>query len=185
MAETTTTNAIETKKVTDLEEKTTPADADLFMAGDSGTASLKKFKWSSLIAAIKTKLAAWTFDTLTTTNKTLPGALNELNSNLNDLDQLLKQRNSGFFNIGDTGLKIAWGNVTVDEIKAGGYTAGTGTFATEFSSTPMVFASIEGGVPQLTASVFGRTKTGCTLWIANPTNAVVTNRIATYLAIGY
>ncbi len=84
MAETTTTNAIETKKVIDLEEKTTPADADLFMAGDSGTASLKKFKWSSLIAAIKTKLAAWTFDTLTTTNKTLPGALNELNSNLGE-----------------------------------------------------------------------------------------------------
>ena len=179
------TEMITTKTVVELDEKTSPVDADLFMAGDAGTAALKKFKWSSLLAAIKTKLAAWTFDTLTTTNKTLPGALNELNSNLNDLDELLKQQNSGFFNIGDTGLKIAWGNVTVDEIKAGGYTAGTGTFATEFDSTPMVFASVEGGVPQLTVTVFGRTKTGCTLWIANPTNAAVTNRIASYLAIGY
>lgn len=42
MAETTTTDAIETKKVTDLEEKTTPEDDDLFMAGDAGESKLKK-----------------------------------------------------------------------------------------------------------------------------------------------
>lgn len=72
---------ITTKTVVELGEKTTPVDADLFMAGDAGTAALKKFKWSSLLSAIKAKIAAWTFDALTTTNKTLPGAVNELNSN--------------------------------------------------------------------------------------------------------
>ena len=71
-----------TKTVVELDEKTTPVDADLFIAGDAGAAALKKFKWSNLLAAIKTKLAAWTFNTLTTSNKTLPGAVNELNSKI-------------------------------------------------------------------------------------------------------
>lgn len=74
-------NAIETKTVTDLAEKTSPADTDLFMAGDAGTATLKKVKWSSMLAAIKTKIASWTFQTLNTSDKTIPGALNELNNN--------------------------------------------------------------------------------------------------------
>lgn len=73
-------NAIKTKTVTDLTEKTTPADTDLFMAGNAGTATLKKLKWSSMLAAIKTKIAEWTFQTLNTSDKTIPGALNELNN---------------------------------------------------------------------------------------------------------
>ena len=36
----------------------------------------------SFQTAIKAKLAAWTFDTLQTTSKTLPGAVNELNSKM-------------------------------------------------------------------------------------------------------
>ena len=78
----TDTEMITTKTVTELDEKTAPVDTDLFMAGDAGTATLKKFKWSNLLSAIKAKIAAWTFDTLTTTDKTLPGAVNELNSNM-------------------------------------------------------------------------------------------------------
>ena len=77
-------NAIKTKTVTDLTEKTTPADTDLFMAGNAGTATLKKLKWSSMLAAIKTKIAEWTFQTLNTSDKTIPGALNELNNKIID-----------------------------------------------------------------------------------------------------
>lgn len=80
-------NAIETKRVTDLAEKTSPADEDLFMAGDAGTATLKKFKWSSLLEAIKTKIASWTFQTLNTSDKTIPGALNELNNNMVNMNR--------------------------------------------------------------------------------------------------
>ena len=75
------TDMITTKTVVDLAEKTSPVDTDLFMAGDAGTASLKKFKWSSLLSAIKMKIASWTFETLSTSDKTIPGALNELNNN--------------------------------------------------------------------------------------------------------
>lgn len=88
---------ITTKTVVELDEKTAPVDADLFMAGDAGTAALKKFKWSNLLAAIKTKLAAWTFDTLTTNNKTLPGAVNELNSKMSKSTAV-----SSFTNIGSS-----------------------------------------------------------------------------------
>lgn len=84
----TDTEMITTKTVTELDEKTAPVDTDLFMAGDTGTATLKKFKWSSLLSAIKAKIAAWTFDTLTTTDKTLPGAVNELNSKIIDTKYL-------------------------------------------------------------------------------------------------
>lgn len=75
------TEMITTKTVVDLAEKTSPVDTDLFMAGDAGSAALKKFKWSNLLAAIKTKIAAWTFETLNTSDKTIVGAVNELNNN--------------------------------------------------------------------------------------------------------
>lgn len=71
---------IVTKKITELEENTTIDDADILMAGDKGTNALKRFTIGAFLTAIKAKLAAWTFDTLQTTSKTLPGAVNELNS---------------------------------------------------------------------------------------------------------
>lgn len=76
---------IVTKKITELEENTTIDDADILMAGDKGTNALKRFTIGAFLTAIKAKLAAWTFDTLQTTSKTLPGAVNELNSNFEGL----------------------------------------------------------------------------------------------------
>ncbi|WP_418482558.1 hypothetical protein, partial [Frisingicoccus sp.] len=73
---------IVTKKITELEENTTIDDADILMAGDKGTNALKRFTIGAFLTAIKAKLAAWTFDTLQTTSKTLPGAVNELNSKM-------------------------------------------------------------------------------------------------------
>lgn len=72
---------LKTKKITDLEENTTIDDTDILVAGDKGTNALKRFTVAKLFDAIKTKIAGWIFDTLTTTDKTLPGAVNELNSN--------------------------------------------------------------------------------------------------------
>lgn len=75
---------IVTKKITELEENTTIDDTDILMAGDKGTNALKRFTIGAFLTAIKAKLAAWTFDTLQTTSKTLPGAVNELNSKIED-----------------------------------------------------------------------------------------------------
>lgn len=79
---------LKTKKITDLEENTTIDDTDILMAGDKGTNALKRFTAGKLFDAIKTKIAGWAFNTLTTTDKTLPGAVNELNSKLGLLEGL-------------------------------------------------------------------------------------------------
>lgn len=54
------------KKITDLPENTDANDADLFMQGVNGTASLRKIKWSTILAKIKSKLLA---NNLTTTQE--------------------------------------------------------------------------------------------------------------------
>ena len=76
------------KKITDLPENTDANDADLFMQGANGTASLRKIKWSTILAKIKSKLLA---NNLTTTQegyaldarqgKALSDQINTLNTN--------------------------------------------------------------------------------------------------------
>lgn len=80
------------KKITDLPENTDANDADLFMQGVNGTASLRKIKWSTILAKIKSKLLA---NNLTTTQegyaldarqgKALSDQINALNTNFEDI----------------------------------------------------------------------------------------------------
>lgn len=67
--------------ISSLLEQTSVADSDYFMVGG---ADAKKIKFLNIANAIKNKMAAWTFS-LNTTNKTLPGAINELSTNLGNL----------------------------------------------------------------------------------------------------
>lgn len=81
------------KKITDLPENTDANDADLFMQGVNGTASLRKIKWSTILAKIKSKLLA---NNLTTTQegyaldarqgKALSDQINALNTKTNPQD---------------------------------------------------------------------------------------------------
>lgn len=77
---------IQIQKITDLDEKTSMLDADLFPAGDNVEGALKKTRWSTMLSAIKTALEGWTFSGLTTTSKTIIGALKELKNGLNTAD---------------------------------------------------------------------------------------------------
>lgn len=82
-------DTIKTKRITDLPEDTDVNDNDLFMAGSNGTASLRKKKWSTLLAKIKSKLLA---NNLTTTaegyaldarqGKALKGQVDQLNTKI-------------------------------------------------------------------------------------------------------
>lgn len=67
--------------ITELAEDSSAVDTDLFVVGDQGGSTLRKMTFANLAAAIKDKLAAWTFSALNTTSKTLTGAVNELNTN--------------------------------------------------------------------------------------------------------
>ena len=86
-------DTIITKKVTDLTENTAVSDEDLFLVGNAGTAALRKVKWSSIFSKIneliKAKVLEWTFENLRTTDKTLVGAVNELNTNLSGMSNCI------------------------------------------------------------------------------------------------
>ena len=71
-------NEIITGKAAELTENTEPNNEDIFIFGNAGTSVLRKMKWSSILAAIKIRVAEWAFDTLSTTDKTIPGAIDEL-----------------------------------------------------------------------------------------------------------
>ena len=85
-------DTIKTKRITDLPEDTGVNDNDLFMAGSNGTASLRKKKWSTLLAKIKSVLLA---NNLTTTTagyaldarqgKALKDQVDQLNTNISSL----------------------------------------------------------------------------------------------------
>lgn len=85
----TNTETVETKKVTDLAENATVTDEDLFIVGSDGSAALRKVKWKNIITnigdAMKAKIAEWLFADLNTTDKTITGAINELNKKVSDL----------------------------------------------------------------------------------------------------
>ena len=86
-------DTISTKRITDLPEDTDVNDNDLFMAGSNGTASLRKKKWSTLLAKIKSVLLA---NNLTTTTagyaldarqgKALKDQLDQQNTNISNLE---------------------------------------------------------------------------------------------------
>lgn len=75
------------KLLTDLTAKDAPSDTDLVAVGNNGSSALRKLTFASIANAIKTKLLTWTFTNLTTSSKTLPGAVNELNSNINHMNE--------------------------------------------------------------------------------------------------
>lgn len=69
--------------VTDLPENTAPADTDDVLIGTEKV--LKRLHLSNLFNAIKDKIHAWTYEKLNTTDKTIPGSINELNTKLTNL----------------------------------------------------------------------------------------------------
>lgn len=71
------------KLISNLEEKTTIEDTDCLI---TGTSDAKKITWANVFSVIsngiKAKILEWTFTNLGTTNKTIIGAVNELNMNM-------------------------------------------------------------------------------------------------------
>lgn len=69
-------------KFTDYTEKTEPVDTDLALIYDTQAKVNKKFTFGNLWKWIAKKIVSEGISQLETTNKTIPGAINELNSNL-------------------------------------------------------------------------------------------------------
>lgn len=107
-------------KFTDYTEKTEPVDTDLALIYDTPAKVNKKFTFGNLWKWIAKKIVSEGISQLDTTNKTIPGAINELNSKtrikLIDVNMTINDKTATIkYNISDTaiGLLLISGNIGV------------------------------------------------------------------------
>lgn len=101
-AEAAMTDKLDDTFITGLDESASGDDTDLLAVGYRGTSTLRKFSLANLATYIRDKLTSLTFSVLNTSNKTLPGAINELDTSTargrsllsGNIDSILK---SGFY----------------------------------------------------------------------------------------
>lgn len=105
-------------KFTDYTEKTEPVDTDLALIYDTPAKVNKKFTFGNLWKWIAKKIVSEGISQLDTTNKTIPGAINELNSKtrikLIDVNMTTNDKTATIkYNISDTaiGLLLISGNI--------------------------------------------------------------------------
>ena len=105
-------------KFTDYTEKTEPVDTDLALIYDTPAKVNKKFTFGNLWKWIAKKIVSDGISQLDTTNKTIPGAINELNSKtrikLIDVNMTINDKTATIkYNISDTaiGLLLISGNI--------------------------------------------------------------------------
>lgn len=117
-------------KFTDYTEKTEPVDTDLALIYDTPAKANKKFTFGNLWKWIAKKIVSEGISQLETTNKTIPGAINELNSKM-------FSNNTTVINIGDN----------IDELKIGIYFLnGITILGTDRYGILLNFSSINGAV---------------------------------------
>ena len=105
-------------KFTDYTEKTEPVDTDLALIYDTPAKANKKFTFGNLWKWIAKKIVSEGISQLETTNKTIPGAINELNSKtrikLIDVNMTINDKTATIkYNISDTarGVLFISGNI--------------------------------------------------------------------------
>lgn len=105
-------------KFTDYTEKTEPVDTDLALIYDTPAKVNKKFTFGNLWKWIAKKIVSEGISQLDTTNKTIPRAINELNSKtrikLIDVNMTINGKTATIkYNISDTaiGLLLISGNI--------------------------------------------------------------------------
>ena len=105
-------------KFTDYTEKTEPVDTDLALIYDTPAKVNKKFTFGNLWKWIAKKIVSEGISQLDTTNKTIPGSINELNSKtrikLIDVNMTINDKTATIkYKISDTaiGLLLISGNI--------------------------------------------------------------------------
>lgn len=117
-------------KFTDYTEKTEPVDTDLALIYDTPAKVNKKFTFGNLWKWIAKKIVSEGISQLETTNKTIPGAINELNSKM-------FSNNTTSVNTGDN----------IDDLKIGIYFFnGITILGTDRYGILLNFSSINGAV---------------------------------------
>lgn len=130
-------------KFTDYTEKTEPVDTDLALIYDTPAKVNKKFTFGNLWKWIAKKIVSEGISQLDTTNKTIPGAINELNSKtrikLIDVNMTINDKTATIkYNMSDTaiGLLLISGN-----IRSGVFFSIVINYGTKYSIKLLSFAS--------------------------------------------
>lgn len=130
-------------KFTDYTEKTEPVDTDLALIYDTPAKVNKKFTFGNLWKWIAKKIVSEGISQLETTNKTIPGAINELNSKtrikLIDVNMTINDKTATIkYNMSDTaiGLLLISGN-----IRSGVFFSIVINYGTKYSIKLLSFAS--------------------------------------------
>lgn len=130
-------------KFTDYTEKTEPVDTDLALIYDTPAKVNKKFTFGNLWKWIAKKIVSEGISQLDTTNKTIPGAINELNSKtrikLIDVNMTINDKTATIkYNMSDTaiGLLLISGN-----IRSGVFFSIVINYGTKYSVKLLSFAS--------------------------------------------
>lgn len=130
-------------KFTDYTEKTEPVDTDLALIYDTQAKVNKKFTFGNLWKWIAKKIVSEGISQLDTTNKTIPGAINELNSKtrikLIDVNMTINDKTATIkYNMSDTaiGLLLISGN-----IRSGVFFSIVINYGTKYSIKLLSFAS--------------------------------------------
>lgn len=93
-------------KFIDYTEKTEPVDTDLALIYDTPAKVNKKFTFGNLWKWIAKKIVSEGISQLETTNKTIPGAINELNSNLPGIEFLTRTITAKSEKVYDLQIKV-------------------------------------------------------------------------------
>lgn len=91
---------------TNYTEKTEPVDTDLVLIYDTPAKVNKKFTFGNLWKWIAKKIVSEGISQLETTNKTIPGAINELNSNLPGIEFLTRTITATSEKVYDLQIKV-------------------------------------------------------------------------------
>lgn len=91
---------------TNYTEKTEPVDTDLALIYDTPAKVNKKFTFGNLWKWIAKKIVSEGISQLETTNKTIPGAINELNSNLPGIEFLTRTITAKSEKVYDLQIKV-------------------------------------------------------------------------------
>jgi hypothetical protein len=91
---------------TNYTEKTEPVDTDLALIYDTPAKVNKKFTFGNLWKWIAKKIVSEGISQLETTNKTIPGAINELNSNLPVIEFLTRTITATSEKVYDLQIKV-------------------------------------------------------------------------------
>lgn len=186
--------AAEGKKIGSLTEATSLVDTDVFVM-ETAAPVTKKAKWITIYNAIKEKIKGFGFDGLETEDKTLPGAVNELNKLAKGTEKRVKEletakseptgtgqgNDQGIYK-DPSGILVIFGSAQslsfIDDSDSGVKKMEI-TFREAFKTTPVVVAgsSYRSGVPERTG-VLDRKTTGCILGCSSAADGLYVQWIA-------